>query len=113
MEGEGAQGGVALSPAGVASVVGAVAAVMARPSSTGAMIWSVRPRMQLCGRQLLKPPAWPILRRPLLHALSRVSVSDSNKPHVLAEGGTRVLDACATVLGWGTPGSPVDGGAGR
>ena len=42
-----------------------------------------------------------------------MSVSDSNKAHVLGESATRVLDACATVLGWGTPGSPVDGGGGR
>ena len=52
------------------------------------------------------------IRRPLLHALSCVCVSDANKLHMLAEGDTRVLDACATVLGWGTPGSPVDGGGG-
>ena len=25
----------------------------------------------------------------------------------------RMLDTCATVLSWGTPGSPVDGGGGR
>ena len=51
--------------------------------------------------------------RPLLHALSCVCVSDANKPHVLPEGDTRVLDACAVVLGWGTPGCPADGGGGR
>ena len=54
-----------------------------------------------------------MLRRPALHAVSRVCVSDSNKTHVLAEGDTRVLDACATVLSWGTPGMPADGGGGR
>ena len=32
---------------------------------------------------------------------------------MLAKGGTQVLDACATVLSWGTPGNPVDGGGGR
>ena len=32
---------------------------------------------------------------------------------MLVEGDTRVLDACATVLSWGTPGNPVDGGGGR
>ena len=41
VQGESARGDVALSPAGVVSVVSAVAAVMARPSSTGARIWSV------------------------------------------------------------------------
>ena len=49
----------------------------------------------------------------MLHALSCVCVSDANKPHVLPEGDTRVLDACAAVLGWGTPGCPADGGGGR
>ena len=49
-------------------------------------------------------------RRPLLRALSRVTVADCNKPHLLADGDTRVLDACAAVLTWGTPGGPVDGG---
>ena len=39
VEGDGALGGVALSPAAVASVVGAVAAVMGRPSSSGSYIW--------------------------------------------------------------------------
>ena len=53
------------------------------------------------------------LRRPQLYALSRVSVADSNKPLLVAEGDTRVLDTCATVLSWGTPGGPVDGGGGR
>ena len=43
VESEGAQGGVALSSAAVASVAGAVAAVMARPSSTGSFIWHVSP----------------------------------------------------------------------
>ena len=32
---------------------------------------------------------------------------------MLAEGGARVLDACAAVLSWGMPGHPVDGGGGR
>ena len=41
VEGEGAEGGVALSPAAVASVLGALAAVMGRPSSSGSYIWSV------------------------------------------------------------------------
>ena len=43
VESEGAQGGVALSPAAVASVAGAVVAVMARPSSSGSYIWHVAP----------------------------------------------------------------------
>ena len=51
--------------------------------------------------------------RPMLHALSCVCVSDANKSHVLPEGDTRVLDTCAAVLGWGTPGCPADGGGGR
>ena len=41
VESEGAHGGVALSPAAVASVAGALAAVMARPSSSGSLIWHV------------------------------------------------------------------------
>ena len=41
VEGGGAEGGVALSPAAVASVLGALGAVMGRPSSTGSAIWSV------------------------------------------------------------------------
>ena len=41
VEGGGAEGGVALSPAAVASVLGALAAVMGRPSSSGSAIWSV------------------------------------------------------------------------
>ena len=55
------------------------------------------------------------VRRPALHALSRVCVADCNKPYLVAEGDTRVLDVCATVLAWGTPGYPVDGdrGGGR
>ena len=53
------------------------------------------------------------LRRPQLYALSRVSVADSNKPLLVAEGDTRVLDTCTTVLSWGTPDGPVDGGGGR
>ena len=40
-------------------------------------------------------------------------MSDANKPHVLPEGDTRALDACAVVLGWGTPGCPADGGGGH
>ena len=40
VEGEGAEGGVALSPAAVASVLGALAVVMARRSSSGGSIWS-------------------------------------------------------------------------
>ena len=40
-------------------------------------------------------------------------MADSNKPLLVAEGDTRVLDTCATVLSWGTPGGPVDGGGGR
>ena len=39
VEGEGAQGGVALSPAAVAAVVAGLAAVMGRPSSSGSYIW--------------------------------------------------------------------------
>ena len=39
VEGEGAQGGVALSPASVAAVVAGLAAVMGRPSSSGSYIW--------------------------------------------------------------------------
>ena len=41
VESEGVQGGVALSPAAVASVAGALVAVMARPSSSGSYIWHV------------------------------------------------------------------------
>ena len=40
VEGEGAEGGVALSPAAVASVLGALAVAMGRPSSSGSYIWS-------------------------------------------------------------------------
>ena len=61
---------------------------------------------------LIPPPRW-WLRRPLLYALSRVAVADSNKPLLVAEGDTRTLDTCTTVLSWGTPGGPVDGGGGR
>ena len=60
----------------------------------------------------LEPRAWHA-HRPKLFALSRVCVADSNKTHLLAEGDTRVLDVCAAVLRWGTPGGPVDGGGGR
>ena len=42
-----------------------------------------------------------------------MAVADSNKPLLVAEGDTRALDTCATVLAWGTPGGPVDGGGGR
>ena len=41
VEGEGAEGGVALSPAAVAAVLGGLAAAMARPSSSGSYIWHV------------------------------------------------------------------------
>ena len=52
VESEGAQGGVALSPAAVASVAGALTAVMARPSSSGSYIWPVPlpPAYTLCVR---------------------------------------------------------------
>ena len=40
VEGEGAEAGVALSPAAVASVLDGLATVMARPSSSGSGIWS-------------------------------------------------------------------------
>ena len=40
VEGEGAEGGVALSPAAVASVLGALVVAMGRPSSSGSFIWS-------------------------------------------------------------------------
>ena len=43
VESEGAHGGVALSPAAVASVAGALATVMARPSGSGSYIWHVSP----------------------------------------------------------------------
>ena len=39
VEGEGADGGVALSPAAVDSVLDGLAAAMARPSSSGSYIW--------------------------------------------------------------------------
>ena len=52
VEGDGALGAVALSPAAVASVVGAVAAVMGRPSSTGSYIWCVIPRPFRCPARL-------------------------------------------------------------
>ena len=44
VEGDGADGGVALSPSAVASVLGALAAAMARPSSSGSYIWCVVPQ---------------------------------------------------------------------
>ena len=43
VESEGAQGGVALSPAAVALVAGALGTIMARPSSSGSYIWHVAP----------------------------------------------------------------------
>ena len=55
----------------------------------------------------ISPRAADAADRPLLHALSCVYVSDASKPYVLPEGDTRVLDACATALGWGTPGCPA------
>ena len=44
VEGDGAQGGVALAAANVASVASALVAVMGRPSSSGSYIWPVHPR---------------------------------------------------------------------
>ena len=41
VEGGGAEGGVALSPAAVASVLDGLATAMARPSSSGSGIWCV------------------------------------------------------------------------
>ena len=41
VEGEGAEGGVALSPAAVASVLDGLVTAMARPSSSGSFIWCV------------------------------------------------------------------------
>ena len=52
VEGDGALAGVALSPAAVASVVGALAAVMGRPSSTGSYVWCVIPRPFRCPARL-------------------------------------------------------------
>ena len=43
VEGEGAEGGVALSPAAVASVLSALALAMSRPSISGSWIWFVMP----------------------------------------------------------------------
>ena len=48
VESEGAHGGVALSPAAVASVAGALAAVMARPSSSGSFVWHVARFCRVC-----------------------------------------------------------------
>ena len=45
VEGEGAGGGVALSPAAVGSVLDAMAVAMGRPSSSGSQIWSVVPEL--------------------------------------------------------------------
>ena len=42
VEGEGAGGGVALSPAAVTAVLRGLGAAMARPSSSGSYIWSAR-----------------------------------------------------------------------
>ena len=42
VEGEGAGGGVALSPAAVTAVLGGLDAAMSRPSSSGSFIWSAR-----------------------------------------------------------------------
>ena len=63
--------------------------------------------------RLAPEPLTPRARRPKLYALSRVCVADTNKQHLLPEGDTRVLDVCATVLRWGTPGGAVDGAGGR
>ena len=41
VEGEGAGGGVALSPAAVGSVLDGLAAAMGRPSSSGSFLWCV------------------------------------------------------------------------
>ena len=40
VEGEGAESGVALSPAAVAAVLAGLAAAMTQPSSSGSFIWS-------------------------------------------------------------------------
>ena len=52
VEGDGAQGGVALAAASVASVASALVAVMGRPSSSGSFIWPVPlpPAYLLCVR---------------------------------------------------------------
>ena len=42
VEGDGAGGGVALSPAAVTAVLGGLDTAMARPSSSGSFIWSAR-----------------------------------------------------------------------
>ena len=42
VEGDGAGGGVALSPAAVTAVLGGLGAAMTRPSSSGSFIWSAR-----------------------------------------------------------------------
>ena len=42
VEGDGAGGGVALSPAAVTAVLGGLGAAMTRPSSSGSVIWSAR-----------------------------------------------------------------------
>ena len=42
VEGDGAGGGVALSPAAVTTVLGGLGTAMTRPSSSGSYIWSAR-----------------------------------------------------------------------
>ena len=42
-EGEGAQGGVALSPQAVGALVVGVASALSRPSSSGSYLWPVLP----------------------------------------------------------------------
>ena len=44
VEGEGADGGVALSPSAVASVLDGLAAAMTRPSTSGVFLWCVIPQ---------------------------------------------------------------------
>ena len=44
VEGDGAEGGVALSPSAVASLLDGLAAAMGRPSSTGTFLWCVIPQ---------------------------------------------------------------------
>ena len=128
---DGTQGGVALSPSAVGALVLGMANCIARSSNSGSALWRVSCalcRTQCAGETFVctsgqwlhtalnhpstLPPHLPICR-PKLYALSRVSVADSNKPLLVAEGDTRMLDTCATVLTWGTPDGPVDGGGGR
>ena len=104
---------------GMASELGRCLA--AGSSSSGGFLWSVDARAvaELGAisevRQLLRMALTvaDCMHRPQLHALSRICVADSNKALLLKEGDTRVLDTCATVLSWGMPGAPVDGGGGR